>query len=227
MSRRQVNMCNTDLCTSEMDDRLLYNSGMVNSVIPSTENLSAELSELMTNRSYRSKRGNRGISNTSNTSNTSNSRRVSHMLNRSACSGCDDIPKLKRDIICLYDFNKKITNDIKLLREGGDPNCDYLQELTTRINSKASKSDLIILDGKLQQLECTFNDKLHHIEHQHSVFGDPEYEAKIYRYIDCKINEKVDELMEFINQKLEECDKKIDLLSKQLVNTLKNAPVYC
>lgn len=223
MSRRHPNICDTDLCTTDIDDKLLCNSGLIDSAIPVTDNLSTELSELMMSKNRRRSRSNNSrILNIMNKSN----KNIHHHHDDNVT---DEISKLKKDICCLYDTIKKLNKDVYTLEHGKNPQIECLEELTCKVNTKANKNDIVILDGKVHQLECVVNDKIHHLQQNKNcgVLGNPEYEAKIYRYIDCKVNEKVDGLMDFINKKLNDCDTNIENLRKMIVNIIKNYPVRC
>ena len=239
MSRRHANICDTDLCTSDIDDNLLYTN-------PSTGGLSAELSEVMKDPYDLPKRS------------------------RGKRRPRNDEGKIMTDIHRLFDMIKQINRRISDLQNGNNTGDGHLDELITRLNSKANKTDIAILDGKVEELEQLINETnypqhanrtvhddkyrnahnpIHLPEHNPTHLSkdrgikpgisreinkaicidtcNPVLDTELKKYIDCKIDEAVDPILELLNEKLEEQDKKIDAINKIMVNALKNFPVYC
>ena len=216
---RKINISNTDLCTTDIDDNLLYQSKLANSVLPTTENLSEELSALIMPKRRTKTRKYRELSNNYN------------IYDNNSIS----LDKVKTDIATLYNLIRKINKDIETLQQnGGNKSRDIspLLEINSRLNLKSSKADLAVLDKKIQKLETT----IQHVAHKSNKrgIGDPHYNQEqydcdthpeIYQYIDCKINEKVDELIAFVNDGFIKCDEDLENLKKILINALKNYPV--
>lgn len=245
MSRRHVNICDTELCTSDIDDNLICDDH------PSTEGLSLELSELMRNPYDKKQKRSRNSSS-----------------------------KMTADIIRLFDMIKQINKEINSLKNGLNPDDNYVDEIMSRMNSKANKTDLAFLDEKVeemakmleeyesvpmnpihskshkprQQNNCNQARVRHQPVHHPPVQHQPTHTQKshqpqhlqkgisreitrtlcvdgvdteLQKYIDCKINEAVDPVLELLNAKCAEYDKKLDDLNKIMVNALKNYPVYC
>lgn len=152
------NICDTDLCTSEIDDGLLYNSGLIDSVIPATDNMSAELSELMKETTGISKEQDE----------------IFNFINKKNKSiDYDD----NDDISRLFRLVKHMKKELSYIKE----ECN-IPEIISRLNSKANKSDLSLLNNKINDIEKIISNCLGDCNYESNTRGFKKYNKHHHKY---------------------------------------------
>jgi hypothetical protein len=211
---RKRDICDTDICTSEINDDLLCESD-----IPGTDDLSEELSAMMKGTS--NGEGNeanllRLIEEASNNLLTSDHNSDCSKVNTAKQRVTDVEGDMQHILKVVNGLNTQVKTLQKRNRTGSesssrkrrsnvrecDPNDKRIRELEERVQVLCDKCDCISND---MTSKCS-----------RTTLDDCEIDDKLYNFIHCQINERMDNIMDFINKKFDDVDDKLAAIRTSL-----------